>query len=230
MSASLDAVRIDILLHGQTTFTEDGNLTLATSSLVRAADQVVVVDPGAWNQRRALEAALARHELTPADVDLVVATHLHWDHFINFEIFTGASLVVAEREWQRVCAGDLDYATPSDTRDILARWPNLLLVQEGQLLPGVHILDTAGHTAGHIAVLLKTAEGPVVLSGDALSHESCVATGLPELVNYSHEQAAESVKKILASASKVIPGHGAPFMSTPRSSVLIDPRMDAPAW
>lgn len=220
LTEPVGALRVETLLEGQTRFTVDGNLTVATAVLVRRAGKILIIDPGGWNQRRALIDVLARQEIALDQVDAVIATHLHWDHFVNFEIFPKAQLVIGAAEWQRICSGELDHATPSTTHHQLAHIARLHLAQEGELFDGIDILDTPGHTSGHIAVRLNAPKGPIVVSGDALSHGSCVQTGIPELINYSREAAAESVQRILAVAHTVIPGHGAPFAvaEVPRGS------------
>ncbi len=209
------SLHVEMLLEGQTRFTINGNLTVATTVLVQRAGRTVIIDPGGWNQRRALIDVLARQEIALDQVDAVIATHLHWDHFVNFEIFPKAQLVVGAAEWRRICSGELDHATPSMTHHQLTNISRLHLAQEGELFEGIEILDTPGHTSGHIAVRLNAPEGPIVVSGDALSHASCVHTGMPELINYSREAAAESVQRILALAHTVIPGHGTPFAVAP---------------
>ena len=39
-----------------------------------------------------------------------------------------------------------------------------------ELLPGVSLIDTAGHTPGHASVLLKFSNDSLLIGGDALSH------------------------------------------------------------
>jgi glyoxylase-like metal-dependent hydrolase (beta-lactamase superfamily II) len=60
----------------------------------------VVVDTGLSMQEADLVHALARRRLTPADVDIVINTHLHVDHCGNNSIFPRASIFASKAEWE----------------------------------------------------------------------------------------------------------------------------------
>jgi metal-dependent hydrolase (beta-lactamase superfamily II) len=48
--------------------------------LVTTPDTRILFDTGHVGRRRALLRALSDLELTPADIDVVVLSHAHWDH------------------------------------------------------------------------------------------------------------------------------------------------------
>ena len=51
---------------------------------------------------------------------------------------------------------------------------------EAEVLPGIRLLPTPGHTAGHQSVLVETDEGPVVLGGDVAYTFRELGTGATE--------------------------------------------------
>ena len=86
-------------------------LTLrAGATLVVDGDTRIVVDPGPFQSLAELAAALHPHGLTPADIDTVYFTHLHFDHYTPAAIPPGVRRVcipAAERAF-------IDALTPSE--------------------------------------------------------------------------------------------------------------------
>ncbi len=107
--------------------------------------------------------ALAEHDLVPSDVGLVVNSHLHFDHCGQNPVFKHAPFHIqrAELERARVESPEL-----GDWFDFMgARFE--LLDGDAEIAPGVRVISTPGHTAGHQCVVIDTAEGSQVLIGDA---------------------------------------------------------------
>jgi N-acyl homoserine lactone hydrolase len=98
-----------------------------------------------------------------ARVALVINTHLHFDHCGGNRLFPGVPIHV-----QRVELGDArreeDY-TVSEWIDFLGA-TYIEHDGEAEVLPGVRLLPTPGHTRGHQSVVVTTDDGPVVLGGD----------------------------------------------------------------
>lgn len=112
-----------------------------------------------------LPAHFARLGLTPADIDLVFLSHLHFDHagglceVCGAEVHVQAAELAAARE-----PADDAYFADDFAGDY--RWKP----QHGDytLLPGLQAVATPGHTAGHMSLLVELPEGaPVLLAGDA---------------------------------------------------------------
>jgi N-acyl homoserine lactone hydrolase len=107
--------------------------------------------------------ALAEHDLSPADVRIVINSHLHFDHCGQNAVFKHAPFYI-----QR---GELDRARREETET--SEWFDFagarfeLIDGDAQIADGVRVVATPGHTAGHQSVIVDTPDGGAVMIGDA---------------------------------------------------------------
>lgn len=121
------------------------------------------------DRRRALDQTMADAGLAPDDIDIVLATHLHFDHAGGFTVrdaagrlrprFPRAQYVVRRGEWEDATHPNartrasylLDNYVP------LAEAGVLRLVDEDQtIMPGVRVRRTGGHTMHHQMVVIES--------------------------------------------------------------------------
>lgn len=114
----------------------------------------------------AIDERLRSIEVDPSDIELVVSSHLHWDHCGGNALLTEARHVVQRAEWDAAITADFLY----DPKDFDLGHDRLLvdgahdLFGDGRAV----LLDTCGHTAGHQSLQLLTDDGrTLVLCGDA---------------------------------------------------------------
>ena len=214
-----DATATPILL-GTSLAWPDGRLSAASSTLIRSkSGATLLVDTGAWHQRKALIAVLEECQVKISEIDAVILTHLHWDHCMNFDMFAGVPLAVSRTEWQRVEDEHFDYATPVYLRQIIDSRSPITLLDPGEF-EGVGVIPSPGHTSGHIAVGLETAIGSVAICGDSVPTRSAAIAGMPHAWHSSESDAAESLKSLLQRFDVIIPGHDAPFSTTLDNAIL----------
>ena len=107
--------------------------------------------------------ALAGLDLSPADISLVINTHLHFDHCGQNAVFKHAAFHVQRAELARARREAPDLADWFDFAD--ARFE--LLDGDTEIVPGLSVMTTPGHTAGHQSVVIRGADGDDLLIGDA---------------------------------------------------------------
>jgi N-acyl homoserine lactone hydrolase len=112
---------------------------------------------------------LTEQALDLADIDLVVNTHLHFDHCGGNHLFAGRQIYVQRQE--------LDDARSQDDYTI-REWVEAPGVQyvavdgELELLPGLRLVPAPGHTRGLQVVVVETGGRPIVVGGDVAARSS----------------------------------------------------------
>jgi N-acyl homoserine lactone hydrolase len=168
--------RIDVLVQGYPGKTVcHGSLGWSTITLLRGHGRVVLLDVGSFNVRRLLIDKLAACGLVPGDVTDVLLSHAHWDHMVNWTLFSHARIAIGAQElaWARTAPWG---ATPVPELYVeqLATWPTLdALPFDADVLPGMRALAAPGHTPGHVLYLLEDAQrGDVLFTGDAAKNRT----------------------------------------------------------
>ena len=76
---------------------------------------------------------------------------------------------------------------------------------------GVSVIDTPGHTKGHISVLVEVGNDKILVAGDALPDGGTVKRGMPYNIFWDVEDAKDIVQKMLDTSQIFYPGHDRPF-------------------
>jgi N-acyl homoserine lactone hydrolase len=142
----------------------DTGLGIAGSE--RRRDQRLVRELEARYQPRPrpIEAILARERIAIEDVDVVVNCHLHPDHAGQNIAFRGVPIYVQPAE--REAARNPDYTIPAwvDSPGVTYR----PVEGDHEILPGIMIVATPGHSPGHHSLLVDADAGPTILAGQAV--------------------------------------------------------------
>jgi N-acyl homoserine lactone hydrolase len=105
--------------------------------------------------------------VSPTDIGHVILSHLHYDHCGELRHFSHARVSVQRREHGHAFGPDPGMAYFRDEYDLPGiHWD--LRDGDWQAMPGLELLDTRGHTAGHqSAVVTLPDSGRLVLPFDA---------------------------------------------------------------
>jgi len=176
-------------------------------------DRLMLVDTGvgpegspaaAWAPTPGrLPAELDRAGIDPADVDTVVLTHLHEDHYgwsvrpDGTPMFPNARYVVQRREIAALEEGDsaLGYiVNPLRAAGLLHEVDGItrLATAPGRSGGVIRVVPTPGHTPGHQSVVIENRARQVIVTGDVLVH--AVQLVDPE-VSYRFEADAELARQ-----------------------------------
>lgn len=112
---------------------------------------------------RTVADALAVHDLSPADVSLVINTHLHFDHCGQNPAFPHARFVVQRSEHERVRIEGGPVWQWLEATGVKFE----LLDGDTTLADDLQLIATRGHTVGHQSVVASSDAGTELFVGDA---------------------------------------------------------------
>ena len=203
---------VEVLTYGFSFNSDQGSFGMSTNSLLTVGNQTILVDTGPSSRRAWLYRALESKNLTPEDIDVVILTHMHWDHCQNTDMFRNARVLVhpTELDYARN-PNRADFAVAQYMADMVEKMKVELVSEGDRVVEGISIIETPGHTKGHISVAVNAGSENVLIAGDALPDSGTVARGMPTNVFYDVEDARSSVEKMVASSRIFYPGHDRPF-------------------
>ncbi len=199
--------------------------------VAKRGDETVVLDAGFVNQAYAEEwgvigyaefrGLLAEIGVKPEDVSLVTMSHLHWDHAGGTSAFPNAKFVIQRRELEYAAAGmtlnkhaQIGFYAQDVLDLVKLAWEGRVLLPDGDqedLIPGLDVYLTPGHTIATMTVCLDTTNGRVCYASDSVytyrNIEEDIALGL----GLDLGESVSSFAKIrgLVGDGILIPGHEA---------------------
>ncbi|MCL4500514.1 MAG: N-acyl homoserine lactonase family protein [Deltaproteobacteria bacterium] len=153
------------------------------------------------------EDALDGFGLKPEDIDIIIHTHLHNDHCENDYKCANAKVYVQKREYEF-----FKNPHPIDHRyfpDLLDEVEVVQVDGDAEIVEGIQVLLTPGHTVGGQSIAVNTRQGKAVITGFCCNEQNFPAKGpiVPSGVHINVIDAYESAKKVKELADIIIPLH-----------------------
>ena len=167
---------------------EEGFLHSTNVFLIKTPERVILVDTGTGSGGVILE-KIRSLEIEPEDIDTVLLTHLHFDHFGGLQTDGVANFPNAQ---VYVSVKDYEYFTKDNAHqvviDVLGVYgenintfePAELGSEYVELLAGVKPIANYGHTPGHTIFLIESRDEKLLIAGDFL-HLALVQFAHPEI-------------------------------------------------
>ena len=186
--------------------TDEGRMKLSIHALVIESDgQTIIVDtccgnnkdrPGApafHNLETDFLGELSRCGFSPTDVDVVLSTHLHVDHVgWNTQLvdgtwvptFPNAEYLFVRPEFEHWAAEPQDYGPvfEDSVQPIIDAGLATVVEADHQITANISLELTAGHTPGHVSVVIESGNDMALITGDMTHHP----------VQFSHPEMASS--------------------------------------
>jgi glyoxylase-like metal-dependent hydrolase (beta-lactamase superfamily II) len=161
---------------------------------------------------RSVADALAEMDMTPGDIDLVINTHLHFDHCGQNAVFRHAPCYVQRAELSRAQRESPELYDWFDFMN--ARFE--LLDGDAEVVPGLAVIATPGHTVGHQSVIVRS-------SGDGGGGGSAGGGGIDVLIG----DAAYTPRQFAGPADEDLPDGQAADLQSWRDSLQLIRSMKA---
>lgn len=160
------------------------------------------------------EETLSSAGITPEDIDMVIQTHLHYDHCGHTQKCSRATVIVQEEELRFAYSPHAVFAG-SYNLDFIKDLRFRLVKGDKEICSGIKVYHVPGHSPGTQAVAVDTSQGTAVISGICIIKENLfppekMRTKWPVLtpgVHCSSLEAFDSLLKVKNLGEIVIPQH-----------------------
>jgi glyoxylase-like metal-dependent hydrolase (beta-lactamase superfamily II) len=159
---------------------------------------------------------LAALGVRPEEIDILILTHLHWDHASNIHLFPKARVII-QREEIRYAATPLDphrppYQSIPPWLQSLGRFE--VIEGDKEIAEGVSVHLTPGHTPGIQGVKVRATGAVYFLAGDNVplmenwrAKEKYGAPHWPNGIHVDLEVFSKTLRHIEGLGDVILPGH-----------------------
>lgn len=174
--------------------------------LIEQDNKKILVDAGSQMAINELQRDFSELNLNFDDIDLLLLTHMHWDHCGNASLFKKAKVYASEDEIEDFKRNPIGTLESSDSSLIIELKKIAIKPSNNLKIKGIRVLDVPGHTRGSAAFYLEKEK--ILFSGDTLFEKRGRIIGRTDLKTSAPEKISESVKKLLSLDIQVLcPGH-----------------------
>jgi len=192
--------------------------------VLRGGGELVVVDTGPPLEEahrrnitrvRDIDEALKEVGVVGAEVRTVVLTHLHWDHAANAAKFPNATFLAQRLEIEFFGSHAREH--PSMNRffshqaylgELIAQGRIRAIDGDTAIATGLKAVRVGGHTPGSQMLVVDTADGTAVLSGDAIPLHRNYLDNIPSGIVVNTVEAIAALERVRAlRPSAIYTGH-----------------------
>jgi len=183
-------------------------------------EEVVRVMPPEMREENRVENQLQLIGLAIKDIKYVVNSHLHLDHAGGNRFFPQAEHIVQKAEFRFARYPDNWYSNVYIHKDLDLSLNWRLIEGDTELVPGVRLILTNGHSPGHQSTVLYDIPhiGTVILSHDAIYMRENIEQELPPGICWNGDLAVRSMHRITNLAhvenAEIIVGHDPEYWKT----------------
>ncbi len=157
---------------------------------------------------------LNRLKIKPEEIDYLILTHCHWDHLSPvLTAFSNAKIFVQEKEILSIINPSnpwfAKFVFKEIVRKLISDYKSRLCFVNGEkeILKGIKVFLTGGHTPGHQSVMVETKIGKIILAGDVVLTYRNIEENIPVGFNCNLEECFNAMEKIKKEADVILPGH-----------------------
>jgi glyoxylase-like metal-dependent hydrolase (beta-lactamase superfamily II) len=190
---------------------------------IEGSDKNILVDTGGGDPARAparaapyerkkeqsLENALKRIGVECGEIDLVVVTHLHWDHCGENDLFPKAKIFIQRQELESA-KSPFPITAGGYIRKMVEEIDYTAISGDRRIAEGVKIISMPGHTYGFQGVLVESENRRMFIAGDAISFFKNLDQDPPLISGFyvdlkSYYRSLQKMAEL--NADLILPGH-----------------------
>jgi glyoxylase-like metal-dependent hydrolase (beta-lactamase superfamily II) len=175
----------------------------ANAVLIKTPKQNILIDTGTGAGGIVLD-KIKKLGAGPENIDAVLITHLHGDHFGSLQkdgaaVFPKAKIYLSAKELEyftktNVNQGAAAALAPYSSRTVTFE-PVELTKKLSEILPGISPIAAYGHTPGHTVYLVESGNAKLLVIGDLL-HIALVQFPVPDIsATYDMDQKAAALTR-----------------------------------
>lgn len=158
--------------------------------------------------------ALAAKGLKPEDINIVILTHLHFDHIGNTELFKNARFIVQKSEISMLIS------PPRFATFYYREWSHKITNISDRLVPiegnskltkSIELVRMGGHSPGQMAIFVKTEKGRICIASDFLYNYTNLRQEWPIGPIWNMDEWIRGLRFIKGEADIIVPNHDYEF-------------------
>lgn len=155
-----------------------------------------------------IEVALGKLGVTCEEIDIVINTHLHWDHCGGNNRFPRAEFIVQEEEL-RIAQDPLPLHAGGYSSGAITETRFTTVKGDTEIVSGVSALLTPGHSTGMQGVLVEAEASKYFICGDTVGLFECLEKDPPTVgaIYVDLRDYYASLERIVGLGAVALPGH-----------------------
>lgn len=191
---------------------------------IEGGDKRIVVDTGGGDpsiappkappykrdEGQSMQNALKRAGVKCEDIDVVVVTHLHWDHCGETDLFPKAKIYIQKEELETARSPFPLALAKGYIKKMLEEIDYTVITGDREIAKGVKIVFTPGHSYGFQSVLVEAETRRILIAGDTFTFFKNIEQDPPVISGFyvdlkQYQQSLEKIAKL--KADLILPGH-----------------------
>ena len=189
---------------------------------IEGSDKKILVDTGggepseahpSWfpykrEKDQSIEKSLRAKGIKREDIDIVIITHMHWDHCGGNGLFTRAQ-IIAQKEELRIARSPFPIYKHAYVKKIVEDISYSVISGDEEVAAGIKLIFTPGHTYGMQGVLVEAETKRYFIAGDTYGLFRNLETDPPTIsgIYVDVKKYYESIEKISKLSAFILPGH-----------------------